>query len=286
MDTYLHTGNTGTGENYANGGFAGSDQNNINTAASNFQRIDALKNQAPEQPAYVAYGNYESPNKTEAFHSTETTASTFGATAYAATTSGGSSEATTEPAAEATLETPAAPKTTIPVTEVKTEEAKGNYSPLTKQFKNTAHHHISAGSVIVGAAANAAEKEKKKQKVRFIAVTAVVAAVVLGLSVWGVVALVSNRNRVNVATTETPAPVVTTTSSKNEDEKKIEEGDITHKTDGVKEVVEPAKPETVAVETKAEDIPQTGPEEVLPFAMMLGTVVAFAGSTKVAKREA
>ena len=123
-------------------------------------------------------------------------------------------------------------------------------------------------------------QQSNSQKIRFIVITAIVAVVILGIAVWAIVAMVSGRNR-NVSNTEDTTVATKDDTDTNVGRNKTEEksSDITTSTDGVIAVV-PAHPTT----TTEDDLPSTGPEDVLPLALTLGSLTACVGSALLLKK--
>ena len=237
-------------------------------ADANYQRIDALlkRSEGQDQPVNPIMN---APD----YNTAETTASIFGATPIIETES-----TTPENTTMADASQNAAGFTPVsnPTSEALNNNVQNEALPT--------RPHVSAGSIIVEDAELQAAKDKKKQKIRFIASTAVVASVVLGLAVWGIVAMVSSRNRVEIATNDNTTPV-TTAAVRKKDEEEIKAGDATSSTEGVKEVVAPTAPAAPVEAHTGDNIPQTGPEEILPFAMLTGSLVAYVGSSMVKAKE-
>lgn len=131
----------------------------------------------------------------------------------------------------------------------------------------------------------------KAQNVRFIITTAVVAVLILGIAVWGIIYAIGGGRKTDTAETETE----TTTSDEivsdeiiaeeTSSSTTVSEDDVLEVTNLKEDTTEEATVET-AVTTASENIPKTGPEDVLPVALVLGALVAFAGSAKLAKIKA
>ncbi len=122
--------------------------------------------------------------------------------------------------------------------------------------------------------------EDKVQRIRAIIITVAFSVIVLGIAAWAIIAIVSSRNGGETAKVEEEAPVAVV------EEAKVEEKVETQPTPETKPV-EPVKVETKRATVKTQEtVPETGPEELLPLAMILGTGTAFAFSRKMAKAEA
>lgn len=162
------------------------------------------------------------------------------------------------------------------------------------------------------------ETEDKTQRRRVIIVTSIIAIVVLCIAAWAIVAIVgssdknieSNTNKTEVATDDGAAAAEKATAEKTTAEKteaKTEantEVNTEVSTEESTEVSTEAKVEKteteVAVANKeaetekntevsyftrtAEEVPETGPEELLPLALVIGAIVTFIGSCKLAER--
>lgn len=121
--------------------------------------------------------------------------------------------------------------------------------------------------------------QNNSQKIRFIIITSIVAIVVLGIAVWAIVAMVSGKNKNNTtAKVDTVAVADQTDKKQQEDEKKS--SNVTSTTEGVTTTI-PAQ--TTPAETQKDDMPSTGPEEILPFALVLGSLTTYLCSLKLAK---
>ncbi|MBR2588740.1 hypothetical protein IKE84_00090 [Candidatus Saccharibacteria bacterium] len=120
--------------------------------------------------------------------------------------------------------------------------------------------------------------EDKKQRQRVIIITTAIAIIVLGIAAWAIIAIVGSRSPEVPATAEIAA-----TEDATSREKTVEEQPAPV-TEGVTKVTEPKKQSTTA--TAKETVPETGPEELLPVALVAGTAAAYISSRKLAKREA
>lgn len=136
--------------------------------------------------------------------------------------------------------------------------------------------------------------EDKQQKVRIIIATAAIAVIVLGIATWAIIAIVGSKD--NTATTDqnTTVAVDDNTNANNT----AKEPETAPETEGVATETEP---EVTVVHSTGEDtsaslptpvitqessVPTTGPEEILPFALIAGLLTTYLGSRKLAKAEA
>ena len=127
-------------------------------------------------------------------------------------------------------------------------------------------------------------QQNNSQKVRFIIITAIVAVVILGIAVWAIVAMVSGKNKSTTANTsaETSSVAQTDQTDKTDKDSEKKSSDITATTEGVVKTV-PATTENKTDSSAEKDIPTTGPEEILPAALVLGSLTTFLGSLKLVK---
>ena len=131
----------------------------------------------------------------------------------------------------------------------------------------------------------------KAQNIRFIVTTALVALVVLGIAVWGIIYAVGG-NRGDKGENK---PAETAQTEKTEEKTTVEAASGENTSSNVVEVTDlkdekSAKSETTAAvattTTENENIPKTGPEGIIPIALLLGAITTFAGSVKLAKFKA
>ena len=115
--------------------------------------------------------------------------------------------------------------------------------------------------------------EDKEQRVRTIIITTAIAVIVLGIAAWAIIAIVGSRSSAEVA--DEPAVAVDDATSR---EKTVEEQPAPV-TEGVTKTTAPAKPQVTTQTT----VPETGPEEILPLAMVLGLATAYVASKHLAK---
>ena len=122
------------------------------------------------------------------------------------------------------------------------------------------------------------DAEIKKQRVRTIAFTTAIAVIVLGIAIWAIIAIVGSRNTTEIADTTETAKVETTSKEKTVEEQPapVTETTVVKTTEPVKKTTAPAK----------EAVPETGPEELLPLALVAGAAAAYVSSKKLAVREA
>lgn len=131
--------------------------------------------------------------------------------------------------------------------------------------------------------------EDKSQRIRAAIITVAFSVIVLGIAAWAIIAIVSSRDGGETAKVEeTPVAAVVEDSKKEE---KVEEQPAETVEAKPAEATETKAAEPVKVVTKAtpkakETVPETGPEELLPLAMVLGMGTAYAFSRKLAKNEA
>ena len=121
--------------------------------------------------------------------------------------------------------------------------------------------------------------QNNSQKIRFIIITSIVAIVVLGIAVWAIVAMVSGKNK-NNTTAKVDTVSVTDQTDKKQQEAEKKSSSVTSTTEGVSTTV-PAQ--TTSAGSENEDMPSTGPEEILPFALVLGSLTTYLCSLKLAK---
>lgn len=143
----------------------------------------------------------------------------------------------------------------------------------------------------------------KAQNIRVLIITVITALLVLGITAWGIIYAIGSDNSDESANTDTETVEIATdgkteektetkteekTEVKTEDKAKDEAADKTEeKTENVVEITnldeDAATNESTA--PKTDNIPKTGPEDILPLALVLGLLTAYIGSTKLAKAE-
>lgn len=121
------------------------------------------------------------------------------------------------------------------------------------------------------------DAEIKKQRVRTIAFTTAIAVIVLGIAIWAIIAIVGSRNTAEVADTTETAKVEATSKEKTVEE---QPAPVTET------VVKPAEPAKKPAAPAKETVPETGPEELLPLALVAGAAATYVSSKKLAVREA
>lgn len=142
----------------------------------------------------------------------------------------------------------------------------------------------------------------KAQSIRFILTTVLSAVVILGIAVWGIIYAVSGKKDTQTDATKEGTTEIVSEENANSETSNEETVPVSgeHSGDDVVEVTNlkeeavattetatETKTETPAATTTAEkDIPKTGPEGILPVALLAGALVAFAGSAKLAKIKA
>ena len=129
--------------------------------------------------------------------------------------------------------------------------------------------------------------EDKTQRLRVIIITIAFSIIVLGIAAWAIIAIVGSRNSdENIAESPTIAAV-----DENKTAAVEEKVETAPATEGVSKTTESTttsanKAAANKPATTATAVPETGPEELLPLAMVLGTGTAFAFSRKMAKNVA
>ena len=156
------------------------------------------------------------------------------------------------------------------------------------------------------------ETEDKTQRRRVIIVTSIIAIVVLCIAAWAIVAIVGSSDK-NIDANNTKTEVATDDGAAKAEvveetplEKTAEKAEATTEkaeatTEKVEAPVEKNGTEAVVAnnDTKvekntevsyftrtAEEVPETGPEELLPLALVVGAVITFIGSRKLAENRA
>ena len=141
------------------------------------------------------------------------------------------------------------------------------------------------------------EAEKKERR-KIVAVSIIAVILILLLIIAIIVVAVKKSHRVNIVTEENTSLEVSEKTETKKEDVVIENGvKTTENTTETTIVIEEPKVEvkeeapakaTAQAETKSkeDDIPSTGPEDALPVALLLGTLVAYLSSSALAKREA
>ena len=123
------------------------------------------------------------------------------------------------------------------------------------------------------------DAEIKKQRIRTIAFTTAIAVIVLGIAIWAIIAIVGSRSNTEIADTTETVVIDDTSREKTTEEQPAPV------TEGVVKTTETAKKTTTTASVK-EAVPETGPEELLPLALVAGAAAAYVSSKKLAVREA
>ena len=130
------------------------------------------------------------------------------------------------------------------------------------------------------------ESEEKSQRRRVIIIATLITLIVLGVAVWAIVTIISANSQIGASNTDTEVAV--DDRSLNSAEAPKTEG-VTSETaaglsaDSAKD--SSAKDTTKADSTTATSVPETGPEDLLPLALIAGSGAAFVTSKKLAKNE-
>lgn len=139
--------------------------------------------------------------------------------------------------------------------------------------------------------------EDKEQRRRVIIVATTIAIIILGIAVWSIIAIVggAKKNTDQVASTDNQAKTTEVATKPTEEEAPKTEGVSTSNTSSTTSsnansanstssttTSNTAKPAT----TTSGAVPETGPEEILPLALVLGCAAAYVSSKKLAFREA
>lgn len=128
--------------------------------------------------------------------------------------------------------------------------------------------------------------EDKEQRRRVIIVATTIAIIILGIAVWSIIAIVGGSKK----NTEQVAQVATTSETSSKETQAVSKTTETEApaSEGVSTVVENAQPvvKNTATSVATDAVPETGPEELLPLALVLGGITAFVSSKKLATREA
>lgn len=128
--------------------------------------------------------------------------------------------------------------------------------------------------------------EDKQQRTRAIIITSVIAVLVLGIAIWAIIAIVSSRNNNTAISNDNTTVAVDEGSNKKgtTDQTTNYPADNTNvpNTEGVTAQVQPQTPAPAA----ASQLTTTGPEDLLPLALVAGSAAMFISSRSLAKREA
>lgn len=122
--------------------------------------------------------------------------------------------------------------------------------------------------------------EDKQQRQRVIIITTAIAVIVLGIAAWAIIAIVGSRTP-EVAESNTGLVATEDATSR---EKTVEEQPAPV-TEGVSKTTAPVKTQTAAT-TTSNAVPETGPEELLPLALVAGAGAVYLSSRKLATARA
>ena len=130
----------------------------------------------------------------------------------------------------------------------------------------------------------------KSQNLRFIIVTALVGLVILGIAIWAITFVIGNFDKKQVGTADTntasstsvsvtsdPSAMPSATADPSETPTSTAEP-----TTPTVESAPITTPPAVTVAPTPATVPQTGPEEILPLALVLGAGVAYVASRRMA----
>ena len=121
----------------------------------------------------------------------------------------------------------------------------------------------------------------KSQNLRFIIVTVLVGLVILGIAVWAITFVISNFSKkptVSLDESESTTSSVSATSDTSAmPSPTADPSETPASTTPTTENTVVTTPPAVTVSS----VPETGPEDILPFALVAGTSVAYVTSKKV-----
>ncbi len=142
---------------------------------------------------------------------------------------------------------------------------------------------------------NPYSNEDKEQRRRVIIVATTIAIIILGIAVWAIIAIVGGSKKntevaqnsdnqaktSEVATkpTEAEAPKTEGVSTSNSNNSNTSASSNTASTSTT------TNTSTTRPTTTSSEVPETGPEEILPFALVLGFLAAYLSSKKLSKKE-
>ena len=126
------------------------------------------------------------------------------------------------------------------------------------------------------------ESDDKSQRRRVIVITTAIALIVLGLASRAIVAIVSGgqQGTADKVTVDDTTKTAAVSENVTETTAPVTEG-VT--TDGTATSTAAVSTNTSATPATRNTVPNTGPEELLPLALVAGSGVAFAASTKLKK---
>ena len=127
--------------------------------------------------------------------------------------------------------------------------------------------------------------EDKEQRRRVIIVATTIAIIILGIAVWAIIAIVGNGKKTITADQPTSEVVSQTDSNKSSQITTQPTESVAPSSEGVSTTVENTTSTTTRTQATAattNQVPETGPEEILPLALVLGSATAFVSSKKLA----
>ena len=125
--------------------------------------------------------------------------------------------------------------------------------------------------------------EDKEQRRRVIIVATTIAVIILGIAVWSIIAIVGGAKK----NTTADQPVTVATENNNGKSTQIDTKpteSTAPASEGVSTSSTTAPAQPVVVSQGA--VPETGPEEILPLALVLGGITTYVSSKKLATRKA
>ncbi|MBR0480459.1 hypothetical protein IJJ46_01380 [Candidatus Saccharibacteria bacterium] len=128
----------------------------------------------------------------------------------------------------------------------------------------------------------------KTQNLRFIIVTVLVGLVILGIAVWAITFVIGNFSKkpaVSVDEDKTTTSSVSASSDSSAMPSPVANPSDDTPTSTTTPSTTPSTTENAVVTTPpavtVSSVPETGPEDILPFALVAGTSVAYVTSKKV-----
>ena len=129
--------------------------------------------------------------------------------------------------------------------------------------------------------------DDKEQRRRIIIVATTIAVIILGIAVWSIIAIVGGSKKNTTA--DQPAQVANVDDGKGKSTEisTVPADSNAPTSEGVSKTAQTNKPSTTTATTTAQSaVPETGPEEILPLALVLGGLTAYVSSKKLTAREA
>ena len=124
--------------------------------------------------------------------------------------------------------------------------------------------------------------EDKEQRRRVIIVATTIAVIILGIAVWSIIAIVGGSKK-NSSTDQNTQVAVDEGQGKSS---QVSAEPVEPDAPAIEGVSTSAPAPAPAVVATQNEVPETGPEEILPFALVLGCITAYVSSKKLATREA